>query len=200
MKIKAIAAMCKRNKRIYLFDQISEDGLTQWIGDGSCIYPLYNLPELDIDGICTMFDIPEKDKDKILFNRSQASPMISFADIEETESAISPLEPAFSAGGAIVQPYQSRRGILFLNAASLKPLGDSLDYLELYERETDDGLLYIAAKTGMILQGIILPERIEAREFLKKLRVIAELMEAQERAESFSGAQDGQTTLEETGR
>ena len=52
----------------------------------------------------------------------------------------------------------------------------------------------------MILQGIILPERIEVRGFLKKLRVIAELMEAQERAESYSGVQNGQTTLEETGR
>ena len=60
--------------------------------------------------------------------------------------------------------------------------------------------MYIAAKTGMILQGIILPERIEVRGFLKKLRVIAELMEAQERAESYSGVQNGQTTLEETGR
>ena len=37
MKIKSIAAICKKNKNIAIFERYSDDGdiLTQYIGDGS---------------------------------------------------------------------------------------------------------------------------------------------------------------------
>ena len=41
MKIKSIAAICKKNKNIAIFERYSDDGdiLTQYIGDGSAVYP-----------------------------------------------------------------------------------------------------------------------------------------------------------------
>ena len=45
MKIKSIAAICKKRHTIALYDE--RDGRTQWIGDGMAIYPLYGMPELD---------------------------------------------------------------------------------------------------------------------------------------------------------
>lgn len=40
MKIKSIAAICKKNKNIAIFERYSDDGdiLTQYIGDGSAVY------------------------------------------------------------------------------------------------------------------------------------------------------------------
>ena len=40
MKIKSIAAICKKNKNIAIFERYSNDGdiLTQYIGDGSAVY------------------------------------------------------------------------------------------------------------------------------------------------------------------
>ena len=45
MKIKSIAAICKKNKNIAIFERYSDDGdiLTQYIGDGSAVYPIVLL-------------------------------------------------------------------------------------------------------------------------------------------------------------
>ena len=46
MKIKNIAAICKKNKTIVLFEKHSESGDTviQYIGDGGAAYPVTGLP------------------------------------------------------------------------------------------------------------------------------------------------------------
>ena len=61
MKIKSIAAICKKNKNIAIFERYSDDGdtLTQYIGDGSAVYPVVGLPQLDKESLLTIFDVPE---------------------------------------------------------------------------------------------------------------------------------------------
>lgn len=46
MKIKSIAAICKKNKNIAIFERYSDDGdiLTQYIGDGSAVYSEWLYP------------------------------------------------------------------------------------------------------------------------------------------------------------
>lgn len=48
MKIKSIAAICKKNKNIAIFERYSDDGdiLTQYIGDGSAVYPVIGFRRL----------------------------------------------------------------------------------------------------------------------------------------------------------
>ena len=59
MKIKSIAAICKKNKNIAIFERYSGDGdiLTQYIGDGSAVYPVVGLPPLDAESLLTIFDL-----------------------------------------------------------------------------------------------------------------------------------------------
>ena len=68
MKIKSIAAICKKNKNIAIFERYSDDGdiLTQYIGDGSAVYPVVGLPQLDKESLLTIFDVPEKDRDNYI--------------------------------------------------------------------------------------------------------------------------------------
>lgn len=56
MKIKSIAAICKKNKNIAIFERYSDDGdiLTQYIGDGSAVYPVVGLPQLDKESLMTL--------------------------------------------------------------------------------------------------------------------------------------------------
>lgn len=44
MKIKSIAAICKKNKNIAIFERYSDDGdiLTQYIGDGSAVVRVFS--------------------------------------------------------------------------------------------------------------------------------------------------------------
>lgn len=52
MKIKSIAAICKKNKQVVLFNRYSDSGtLSQYIGDGNAVYPISCLPELDEESI-----------------------------------------------------------------------------------------------------------------------------------------------------
>ena len=37
--------------------------ITQYIGDGSAVYPVVGLPQLDKESLLTIFDVPEKDRD-----------------------------------------------------------------------------------------------------------------------------------------
>ena len=58
MKIKSIAAICKKNKQVVLFNRYSDSGtLSQYIGDGNAVYPISGLPELDEESILTIFDV-----------------------------------------------------------------------------------------------------------------------------------------------
>ena len=58
MKIKSIAAICKKNKQVVLFNRYSDSGtISQYIGDGSAVYPISGLPELDEESILTIFEM-----------------------------------------------------------------------------------------------------------------------------------------------
>ena len=87
MKIKSIAAICKKNKNIAIFERYSDDGdiLTQYIGDGSAVYPVVGLPQLDKESLLTIFDVPEKDRDNYFVKTLGVPVGISFEDTDETE-------------------------------------------------------------------------------------------------------------------
>lgn len=87
MKIKSIAAICKKNKNIVIFERYSDDGdiLTQYIGDGSAVYPVIGLPPLDAESLLTIFDVPEKDRDNYFVKTLGVPAGISFEDTDETE-------------------------------------------------------------------------------------------------------------------
>lgn len=82
MKIKSIAAICKKNKNIAIFERYSDDGdiLTQYIGDGSAVYPVVGLPQLDKESLLTIFDVPEKDRDNYFVKTLGVPVGISFED------------------------------------------------------------------------------------------------------------------------
>ena len=49
MKIKKLAAICKKEKRAIIYErQIGDtDAVQQYISDGYAIYPVFGLPRLD---------------------------------------------------------------------------------------------------------------------------------------------------------
>ena len=85
MKIKSIAAICKKNKNIAIFERYSDDGdiLTQYIGDGSAVYPVIGLPPLDAESLLTIFDVPEKDRDNYFVKTLGVPAGISFEDTDK---------------------------------------------------------------------------------------------------------------------
>jgi hypothetical protein len=154
MKIKSIAAICKKNKNIAIFERYSDDGdiLTQYIGDGSAVYPVIELPPLDAESLLTIFDVPEKDRDNYFVKTLGIPAGISFEDTDATERQVEREGISIIYSGRTLKPIHTTRGLVFIESRYLAPVADVLDVLELYERRTTDGAPYIVAKAGFLLQ------------------------------------------------
>ena len=70
MKIKQIAALCKKSKCIFLYDKEGEKYSSQWVGDGKAIYPLINIPYMETDNLCTIFESTEKQQNDFMIRHA----------------------------------------------------------------------------------------------------------------------------------
>lgn len=174
MKIKNIAAICKKMKAIVLFERYSESGDTviQYIGDGGAAYPVTGLPPLDTESVLTIFDVPEKDRDKYIVKTLGIPDGINFEDTDATEKPIEGEMLSIVYSGKVLKPLQTRRGLVFIESRYLSPVSDVLDVLELYERITTGGTPYIVAKAGLLLQAVIMPFDIINQQFVEGLQTL----------------------------
>lgn len=174
MKISAIQQICKGAKRIELFSAPASP--TQWISDGGAFYPLYNLPEMEEENVFALFDIPEKKQDKIRFEHKRHLPeAIRFTDTADVENALDFGTISLYARGRVLRPLKTSVGMIYINEKYLKPFADAENGVQLYERYTTGGEVYIAVKEGFLLTGIILPYDIVTKEFVDELKAIYEL-------------------------
>ena len=172
MKIKSIAAICKKNKNIAIFERYSDDGdiLTQYIGDGSAVYPVVGLPQLDKESLLTIFDVPEKDRNNYFVKTLGVPVGISFEDTDETERHVEREGISIIYSGRTLKPIRTTRGLVFIESRYLSPVADVLDVLELYERRTAEGAPYIVAKAGFLLQAVIMPYDVINQQFVESLQ------------------------------
>lgn len=121
MKIKSIAAICKKNKNIAIFERYSDDGdiLTQYIGDGSAVYPVVGLPQLDKESLLTIFDVPEKDRDNYFVKTLGVPAGISFEDTDETERHVEREGISIIYSGRTLKPIRTTRGLVFIESRYL---------------------------------------------------------------------------------
>lgn len=147
MKIKNIAAICKKNKYAVIYERYTEGGgVVQYIGDGAAAYPVTGLPALDKESLLTIFDVPEKQREAI----------------------------SIAYSGKTLKPLQTRRGLVFIESRYLSPVSDILDVLELYERIAPGGTPYIVAKAGFLLQAVIMPHDVISQQFVDNLKRLTE--------------------------
>ena len=173
MIIKHVISLCKRDRRMTLYDDYSGESAAQWLGASSAIYPLQHMPQLDENNVFTVFDITSKQADKIIFRREELPKIVDFRDVVECENALETADIEIGFGGTLLLPLHTSQGIRFIDKAYLRPLADcDEDMLMFYERTTADGDLYIAAKVGMILAAIITPLDVVNEKFVERLRVI----------------------------
>ena len=172
MKIKNVAAICKRKKSIVLYNDQSGQ---QYISDGFAVYPVFGLPKLNMDYVLAIFDIPEKDREKYITRETVLPNGINISDDDYSKKAVIPIPISIAYGGVPLRPLKTTGGIVYIDGRYLSPLADMLDVLELYERRTAEGALYIAAKAGFLLQGVIFPQNVIEESFVNRLSDLARL-------------------------
>lgn len=174
MKINSIQQICKGAKRIELYTV--EDKNVQWISDGGAFYPLYNLPQLEQENVFTMFDIPEDKQNKIRFEHKFTLPQaMNFEDHANGETLLELGGISIYTRGQILLPLKTSLGIVYINQKYLAPFKDSKNGVTLHERITPNGAVYIVAKEGFLLTGIILPLDVITKGFVDELESIYKL-------------------------
>lgn len=174
MKIASIQQICKGAKRIELFSAPSSS--VQWISEGGAFYPLYNLPQLEQENVFTMFDIPEDKQNKIRFEHKFTLPQaICFEDHTNGETLLELGSISVYTRGQVLLPLKTSLGIVYINQKYLAPFKDSKNGVTLHERITPNGAVYIAAKEGFLLTGIILPLDVITKGFVDELESIYKL-------------------------
>ncbi len=151
MKIKAIAALCKSSKSIILVK-----GKYDWVGNSTAIYPLFDMPELEMKNVCSMFDIPESQHGKFHLDvKDQFNPAFSEEDSVAGERPLTRISTISINTGEVYEVLDTSAGIRFLNVRYLTPFA-GMEEIQLYERANEAGL-HIAVKSGFILYGLIVP-------------------------------------------
>lgn len=121
MKIKNIAAICKKNKQVVLFNR-TEDGETvqQFISDGAACYPVSGLPILDEESVLTIFDVPEKQREGWYVKYAPVPKELNFEDTDRGERVIEQRNFSIVYAGKTLKPLQTRRGWCSLKADTLR--------------------------------------------------------------------------------
>lgn len=172
MKIKSIAALCKKVKWVTVFQEYQNSDI-QYIGDRTAFYQVDNLPRLNKESILTIFDIPEKKRGDWVVQVGEAPSYAGFSDAIEGEEIAEELSPEILYNEKILIPLQTQKGVVFLDKKYLSPLSDVMDVLNLFVRENKDGQIYIVAKTGLALKAVIFPQDITTMRFVEKIEQLA---------------------------
>lgn len=174
MKLKKVASLCSKTKIFCLYDREESGGeVSQWLGDSSAIYPITGLPYMDEENIYSMFDISAKQQEKIIFRHQHAPEGINISDTDPTEHRIDEESLSLVYDGGVLKPLQTRNGISFIQNKYLSPLEDVIDMVQLYERETPQGMTYIVAKTGLFVAAVIMPYNVINEKFVYHLSALA---------------------------
>ena len=157
MKTKKIIDLCKDSNILTIYSPPDD---IQWISDGYAIFPLEGFPKVTPATLCDMYDIPESKRKKMLLREEYTFPAGIDFDDRSAQKEVAPISVALRIAGNTHIPYLSNRGVAFVDTRYLAVYDTAdQDYLQLYERFEPGGIQYFAIKIGMILSGIILPNK-----------------------------------------
>jgi hypothetical protein len=172
MKLKTITAILKANKKLYTYtkglvledDENEAESITErWISNGAAIYKLDERIALTTSmQWLVLLDVPS-DKHKDWDYRDQILPRnICFDDTDEHEEDMFILPFTLGWRDKIFRFFKFGNGIITANEEYLKPFwGVDEEYVTFTGRRDTSGNIYIAVKTGLMLQAIIAPYKLE---------------------------------------
>lgn len=169
MIIKNLAAMCRKKKRIWLFEDEAHD--VQWAGDGGAIYPLFGIPHLNEEQILILFDVPEDKRKGFAVHTENIMPDGLDTEDSAADQEARPYPISLGTSWGVYYPVQTSTGIAFYDAEYFKPIADK-PRAKLYERYTRSGRLYFVAKDGMLVEAVIMPAALKEEELAATLGTI----------------------------
>lgn len=152
MKLQKIVDICKKSGQMYI--SYAEDA--QWVGNGQAVYPLYDLPKLEAEELCTIYGITEKQQEKMILNEKSATEYnVSFSPLSGSEEAVEVIPMGITYGGSSYIMLKCGDSISFVKRMYLSPFKEET---QLWKRVGKLGNEFFVVTAGMFVVGIILPE------------------------------------------
>lgn len=203
MKLKAVEKLCKKRGMVCLFDEppvveyVEDEEIKsqprQWMGDGAAVYPLDGVPYLDEGGVYAIFDVNDKQKDKLRVSHQETLPEgICFDDVCRGEVALEIVNLKMALGGTDLILLKDAEGHLLTIDAEYKRPFENWKDCELFRRVSGGGVPYVAVKSGCILRGLIWPYKAVDEQFVE---VLGEIYNAA--AVSLAASREEQMKIEE---
>ncbi len=164
MKLKAVATLCTRAKKLYLAD--GQDGI-QWLGDGSSYYSLAGLPKLDEDTLKKVLDIPSHISKKMYYENKPLPVNIWALDGYETENEVNIYGFAILRNGDTYVPINCSGGAVFIDMKYLKPVEADREPIKIIEYN-EHNRTYILITSGLEVQAILDPIDFVTEDFCVK--------------------------------
>lgn len=170
MKIKKAFDICKKNKSIYI--SMTSEG-EQWLSDGNAVYPIFELPQLNENYICKLYDINDVQRDKITFIIAKGKPEIDVNDSTADESLAEMWDIEIAYNGKILLPISTSEGLMFIDRTYLSPFADMPQQeMSLTLRYNSKSVPYFAIKFGMIAYGFIAACEIVDENLVNSLKAL----------------------------
>lgn len=199
MKIKKIAAIAKKWKNVDLITRFNNarEIRAQYIRTNNAIYPLQGMPVMDTAQLLTVFDIPsEKQSDWTVNEVQPDESLYSLADVESGEEPVKEIPIVIISGVESYQPVLTSQGVVLIPEEVFAPLDLGSGMYELFERVNGYGELYLVAKVGMLLQGVIFLQDYLTETFMETFRMLYRGIET-----SYEGTMErAELRLEQTRR
>ena len=157
MKIKKAFDICKKSHNIATF-KINEE--EQWLTNGFAAWPLCGVPDLSEEYICQLYDITDKQSEKIHFQINMNVPKtLNFDDACRYEIPAQPMTVnILIKGKGSLQPLLFERGLVLVEKVYLEPLTDTQEEdISYWIRYIDNENFYVAVKVGLLLCAVIYP-------------------------------------------
>lgn len=175
MKTKKAIDLCKKTGVLNIYC----DKDVQWISNGSAVYQLWGLPELDEISVCLAYDIDSKKAEKMTIKRYPELPALNLEDNTPHEAQLEEYTTfGLRYGGKDLQALIAKDGAIFIDKAYLSPLSD-IPYEDLFffARKDTAGKIYIAVKQGLEIVAAIYPEKVIEETFVAGINTFAQLCE-----------------------
>lgn len=198
MKLKEIAAMCKKDKKIVVKNVSNSDGVvTQWIGTWSALYRISGLPYLSETAIYKIFDIPDDKTCEYGYQESMTHPedeeyklFVDFAPGDaESENDLTKSEFDIHCAPYTYILFCYGQRYIFIRAEYMKPAWalESESYFKRYDA--------VAVKEGMLIAGLLMPVPAWKEDRIRNgIRGIANCLESEKREK------DVETLTESSGK
>lgn len=169
MKIKKLAAICKKKKRAVIYERHLEGGLVQqYISDGYAMYPIFGLPRLSKESLLMIFDVKEDEWDKWHVSVREDPEEVMTSDTFTPEQPLERFYQPIVHNGRILKSVMLDGETVFFDDAYIGPASDAKEIMY-YGRRSRFGMPVITVKSGLMLLATIEPVAIADDDWVEMM-------------------------------